>query len=533
MGETGSVRAREYLARTVPRTGGSGTVAHLGDDSAGSRALLRRGGLSFAGGVIAGGLGLVLTLVVGRGFGPEGSGVFFTVVAVVMVLSNTVELGADTGFVWFLPRLRATGRADEQRHAFAVGLVPVVLVAGGAAGALWLASDPLAAVLGGGQEMAAGLRWGALAVLTGTVATVCVAATRGLGLLAPLVGLQSIALPSLRVAGVGLVVVLGAGVVSALAAWSTAWTVVAVVAFVIAALRIRTTPPARGAGAGLWREFWGFSVPRAFAAVVEIALVWLDVILVTVLIGPAQAGIYAVASRFVTTGALGENALRIALAPRFSALFARGDHRGAQELLHESAPVMVALTWPIFLVAAVQAPALLSLFGAGFESGATALRVLCLAMLTATLLGPVQAVLLMSGNTRLQLLNKSVALAAMVMIDLIAVPALGIVGAALGWAAALLLDNGLAALQLRRDKDVRVGVVDGLRAAALLSVGAAVGLLTVSLLGVTGITALIVSAILVGGWTVLLLGWRRSPIALMGRGGVPVTTPGDEDGGVL
>ena len=518
MGETGSVRSRQHRDRTESRVDGP-TAHDLGDDAAGARALLRRGGLSFAGGVVAGALGLALTLVVGRGFGPEGWGVFFTVVAVVMVLSNTVELGADTGFVWFLPRLRATGRADRQRQAFLVGMGPVVVVAAGAAAGLWLVSDPLAAAMDGGQTMAAGLRWGALAVLTGTVATVAVSATRGLGLLAPLVGLQNVALPALRVAGVGLVVVLGAGVVSALAAWSVAWTVVAVVAFVIAALRIRATPAARGSNSGLWREFWGFSFPRALAAVVEIALVWLDVILVTVLIGPAEAGIYAVASRFVTTGALGENALRVALAPRFSSLFAKADHRGAQDLLHASAPLMVALTWPIFLVATVQAPALLSLFGEGFESGAAALRVLCAAMLIATLLGPVQAVLLMSGNTRLQLVNKSFALVAMVVIDLVTVPTLGIVGAAIGWAVALLLDNGLAALQLRRDKDVRVGLADGMRAAGLLSAGAAVALTVVALLGLAGIAALSASALLVGGWTALLLVWRRSPIALVGRDG--------------
>lgn len=492
-------------------------ATRLGDDSAGSRALLRRGGLSFVGGVAAGGLGLLLTLVVGRGFGPEGSGVFFSVVAVVMVVSNTVELGADTGFVWFLPRLRATGRADQQRRAVGVGLTPVTVASLAAAVGLWLTASPLADLMGGGPDLAAGLRWGSLAVLAGTIATVTVAITRGLGLIAPLVALQNIALPAARVLGVWLVVVMGVGVVAAIGAWSTAWLLVAGAAVAIVAVRLRRTPPAGQRDPALWREFWGFAVPRAAAAVVEIALVWLDVILVTILIGPAEAGIYAVASRFVTTGALGENALRIALAPRFSALFARGDHRGAQDLLHAAAPVMVALTWPVFLVAGVQAPALLSLFGPGFESGSAALQILCGAMLLATVLGPVQAVLLMSGNTRLQLLNKTVALVAMVVIDVIAVPRIGIVGAAIGWAVALILDNGLAAWQLRRDKDVRVGLSDGVRAAALVTAGSMVAMGVVWLLGLTGIVALLASGVLVGAWTLFLLWWPRSPMTLTGK----------------
>ncbi len=491
------------------------TTPHaLGDDRAGTRSLLRRGGVSFLGGATAGALGLVLAVVVGRGYGPTGSGVFFSVVAVVMVLSNTVELGADTAFVWILPRLRADGRADQQRPAVRVGAGPVVVAAGATAVALWLAAAPLAALLGGGAETATGLRWGAVAVFTGTAATVAVAITRGLGALAPLVALQNVVLPSLRLAGVGLCVMAAAAVTAALAAWSLAWAGTAVAAAAATLVLLRRTPGAGPAEAGLRREFWGFAIPRAGAAVVEIALVWFDVILVTILLGPTEAGIYAVASRFVTAGALGENALRVALAPRFSALFAVADRGAAETLLRAAAPLMVALTWPVFLVAAVQAPALLEVFGPGFSSGSAALRVLCAAMLGVSLFGPVQAVLLMSGNTRRQLGNKTAALAAMVVLDLALVPSLGIVGAALGWAVALALDTGLAAGQLHRDQHVRIGLRSGLEAAALVSVGAGVVLGLIALVGPPGGAALLLSAVLVGLWTVALLLVPRSPIAL-------------------
>lgn len=499
------------------------TNHELGDDAATTQGLLRRGGVSFVGGVTAGVLGLALAIVVGRGYGPEGSGVFFSVVAVTMVASNAVELGADTAFVWALPRLRATGRADRQRQMIRIGLIPVVLASVVAAAALWLASGWLAGVMGGGADTAAGLQWAAVAVLLGTLATVAISITRGLGLIAPLVLMQNGLLPLLRVGGVGLSVILGASVVTAIAAWSLAWAVVGVTALVLVASLVRRTPlplspPSRVIDRALRTEFWGFAVPRALAAIVEIALVWLDVILVTILIGPAQAGIYAVASRFVTTGALGETALRIALAPRFSALFAADDHQGAQRLLRDATPLMVALTWPIFLVALVQAVPLLSIFGFGFDAGAPALQVLCVAMLGVAVLGPVQSVLLMSGNTRLQLLNKSAALAVMVGLNLALVPTWGIVGSAVAWAAAVVVDNGLAAGQLWHLEEVRVGLREALTAALLVGVGSAVPLIAVTSIGLSGMAGLIVSAVGVGLWVLVLLGWRTSPMALTRKG---------------
>lgn len=203
------------------------------------------------------------TIIVSRGFGPEGSGVFFSVVAVTMVLSNTMELGADTAFVWMLPWLRATGRADQQRHALRFGFAPVLTASALTAAVLWLASDWLAGVLGGGSATAEGLRWAALAVLLGTLATVAVSATLpGIRTPWPFLLLQNVLLPVLRVCAVGLAVVLGRHGGHSTGGWSLAWAVVGVVAVVAALLLARRTPHAVRADAELSREFWGFAVPR-------------------------------------------------------------------------------------------------------------------------------------------------------------------------------------------------------------------------------------------------------------------------------
>jgi O-antigen/teichoic acid export membrane protein len=99
------------------------------------------------------------------------------------------------------------------------------------------------------------------------------------------------------------------------------------------------------------------------------------------------------------------------------------------------------MVWPFYLTWAVLAHALMKVFGAGYSSGSTIGVVLALAMLVATACGMVSMVLEMAGNTGVTLAQTSAALAADVGLDLLLIPHLGPLGAAIGWAAAILLNN--------------------------------------------------------------------------------------------
>jgi len=75
-------------------------------------------------------------------------------------------------------------------------------------------------------------------------------------------------------------------------------------------------------------------------------------------------------------------------------------------------------------------------------------RVLSLAMLVATGCGMVDIVLAMAGRTSWNLINVLIALAIMVAVGFAAIPSLGALGAALGLAAAVTVNNLLPLAQL-------------------------------------------------------------------------------------
>ena len=88
------------------------------------RMVARGGSLNFVGALVNGLLQFAMVVVVTRALTRSASGAFFEAVALFLILSNTAELGADTGLTRMIPRYRVDGRVADIRRSLSVGLVP-------------------------------------------------------------------------------------------------------------------------------------------------------------------------------------------------------------------------------------------------------------------------------------------------------------------------------------------------------------------------------------------------------------------------
>jgi O-antigen/teichoic acid export membrane protein len=197
----------------------------------------------------------------------------------------------------------------------------------------------------------------------------------------------------------------------------------------------------RGPIAVLARDFWRFTVFRGVSAVFDVAVLWLDVLLVGALGSARQAGIYAAASRLLAVGAFALQAVFLVIGPQISALLAQRSRERALEIYQTSTAWLTAIAFPVYLTMFVFAPLLLRIFGADFTAGATALRILALAGLVNMATGTVTVVLLMGGKSSWNLANNAAALAVNVGLNVLLIPRLGIDGAAIAWAASILVQN--------------------------------------------------------------------------------------------
>lgn len=412
------------------------------------RALARGGTLNLAGFVVSGVLGFVLAIVVTRSMGARGAGVFFAAVAVFTILANVTELGADTGAVRFISRLRGLGRHGDLRRTVVVALVPSALagLAAGIATLVW--AEPLADAFSRRDpgDVARFLRLIAPFLPLATVGTVAMAATRGFGTMKPFVFIENVGKPALKPVFILALAIGGLGTAEVALGWAIPEALACAAGlFMLARLLSHTghEEPTEGLGASA-RAFWAFSAPRGLAAAFQVSIVWFDLLLLGRYRTLAEVGVYAAASRVSTVGTFALQAIRLAIAPQISALLARDDREGAQTVYQTATWWLMAISWPFFLALAVFAPFLLRVFGPGFEEGGVALGILAIAMLVNLGTGNVTVVLLMGGKSSWNLLNMAVALTLNIVLNVLLIPRYGIEGAAAAWAISIIVDNLMA-----------------------------------------------------------------------------------------
>ncbi|UFU05721.1 oligosaccharide flippase family protein [Ruania halotolerans] len=492
-------------------------------DDGESRLLARSGLISFGGAALNALMGFVLTFVIARTFGEYGAGVVLQAIAAFSITVGLAKCGMDSVAVWLMPRLRAS---DPGGARGALVFLLVVVVLAGALGGLLLAI--VAPFVAGpeGEELVSALRLLAWFVAPGAVMTVALAGTRGLGGVLPFVLVGSVAVPVARPVLVAVIGLLGGAASIAVGAWAVPLTfgmIAAVLVLVrqVSALEQPDQPrrwwPTRQRTSAMVR----FAVPRTLAVGLEQSVLWLDVVLVGILAGTAAAGVYGGASRLIAAGLIVDTAIRVVVSPRFSHFMFEGNVAQVQSLYRVAAMWLVLLSTPIYITLGVFAPTVLGWLGPGFVAGSDALAVLALGSVITMAAGNIHSVLLMSGHSGWAALNKLVALVLNIIGNLVLVPVIGIIGAALAWALSMMVDALLAAIEVRLLVGVRIEPrsVGYALAVPVLTVGGTAAAVQ-ALLGRDDPIALALTIIVGGG---LLVGWcaldrRRLNVDLWRRG---------------
>ena len=472
-------------------------------------------------------LTLGLTVLVSRWLQPAGAGAFFELIALFTIASNTFELGADTGLMRWISRARAVGGLSRVRMLVPIALLPVTVIAAAAAAAMWLAAPELARVFLHGLAPgtgAADIRVIAPMVPLGSLSACIVDGARGFGRTWPYLAIEGLGKPLTRIALVLGALLLGFGLRGAVFAWGipvaaglmTGWIIFAAVVRSEVPLIARVPAPRRrrsqrggilssrrraalgserphngrhrGPLSGrrrqrLGAEFWQFTAPRALQGIFQVTIIWLDILLVGALISRHAAGVYAAVSKLAMVGTFALEGTRLAISPQISAMLARHELHRATALYQDATRWLMLAAWPLYLVFTIFPAVLLGIFGPRYAPGAAALVVLSLAMLINLGTGNVTAVLLMGGKSSWGAINTGAALTINIGLNLLLLPHLGILGAAIAWGASIVVDNVAALLEVRWVLGLKV-------------FGPGYGLVTAMTVGCFGLTGLAARAVL-------------------------------------
>lgn len=494
----------------------------------------RGGALTLAGSVVFAAANAAIAFIIARLFDESTAGAFFTAIAIFQILVRVAELGVSTGLVRFLTRYRVHGDMRWFGPVFRGALAPVIVLGVLIGLAMYLGAERAASIVASGDEesvVAGYFRTLAPFLPVAAIYQAVVNGTRGFSTMRPFVMLERLSKPILQVGGILAVGLLDASRELLVVVWAVPILLVAIPTlrwfgslYSAATNRPQQANPGSsdaedraptepGARVG---EFWRFTGARSLASIAQVSVQFADIPLVAAFVGVREAGIYAVASRYLQVGAFTSLAVSQVMQPKISEAFARKDHVDADRLYKFSTAWLVMLTMPIYLTVTAFALPLLEFFGPEYGEAETALVILSVTTLVASFCGAADTVLIMGGSSVLSFFNLAASAIANITINIVLLKVFGwgIEGAAVAWSVSILLQKFLPASQVIRTLDLnpfgRPGLVTGTIAIATIGT---VAVLTRLAVGPT-VLGLIVATVVGMAAYAALLNTRRSEVGL-------------------
>ena len=412
-----------------------------GDDTYVAR-VARGAGISTAGQGVGRVLGYVSQVAVARLLGAQFYGFYTLGVAVVNGVHIVSRFGMENGVVRYVAHHREHG--DEARVrgtivqalliTLAISLVLSVVMFVGAG----LIADRLPK---DAPEMVSVLRAFAFVLPFFVFMSMTAWATQGFQTVTYAAYIQQLIRPGLFLLFVGVCYVLGAGIIGVIAAYALAMFIAGCAGLYYLKKLFPALFDRRAQTKFETKALFGVSVPMSITQGAQYLNNWSAILILGAFAAGAPVGIFNAAARTATFLTAVRFAFSGIFSPIISGLHARQDTEEMGRLYKDVSRWIFTGAFVLFLVIVVFAPQVMSVFGASFGQGVTALVIVAVAQLYSSSVGPAPRMLAMTGNQNFAMIATSVAAVTGVVVSLILIPRYEILGAAIGMATAIITEN--------------------------------------------------------------------------------------------
>jgi O-antigen/teichoic acid export membrane protein len=401
-------------------------------------------GIAFGGSLAATFIGFISRPMVAR-YGTEAD---YGVYSLALVVLNICIVIATLGLQQGTPRSIAYARGKNDTESVQK-LIPASLqfglIAGIALGIIvFLTSDIIAARIFHDAALAFPLKIFALGIPFYTLIHVLISIFRGLGDVKPMVYFQDILRPLLFLLFLLPVVFLDlpfTGVFYVFLA-SLVISCVALIVYTVKRLSLPLGFRTRLSANPVAKELLLFSLPLLGVAVFHLIIGWTDTLMLGGLKSSTQVGLYNAAHPLVQFIATPLNAMLLIYVPVASGLYAQGSMPEMRRNFSILTKWLCSATLPLFLILFLLPETVLGfLFGAGYASAATALRILSLGFILSNFCGPNGATLIAMGEARFIMWATLATAGLNVGLNIALIPPFGIEGAAIASMVSLISFN--------------------------------------------------------------------------------------------
>ena len=411
------------------------------------REILRGASTAFLLKILGAFLNFCFYVAIGRLLGAEQAGMYFLALTVATVAAVLGRVGLDGTMLRLIAGAAAAGDWETVQGVFRKGLT--IAAAGASVAALTAAAlaPALAEQLFSAPELTPLLRWMALAVVPAAIIVLLGRALLGLKRVGDANLVSDVAVPALSLTAV-LLLAPRWGMFGAVWAYALA----AALTLLIGVWRWReATPQLRGMkGSIRTREVLQSSIPLYWVACFQLIMTWTSTLVLGMWASSADVGVFGVANRTATLTSFILLAVNNITAPKFAALHRAGDMVTLGRVARNCAKLTALVATPVLAVCLIVPAQVMAVFGPEFASGAVVLSILAAGQFVNVVTGSVGFLLIMCGHEALYRNNFVFSALISIGLNLVLIPMLGIIGAAIATASTLALQNLIAAFLVWR-----------------------------------------------------------------------------------
>ncbi len=408
------------------------------------RSTAKGGSLVFAGKLFTKGVRLGVAILLARFLAAEQYGIYSLGLTVTEIVAALGGLGLGTALVRYIPAMRRRGDQAGIWGVLQVGIgIPLFLsVILGIA--LFALAKPIALHILHDARMTTPLQLMSFFIPFYTWTDMVAAATRGFRNMKFTVVSQLVTQPLVKLAIIGVLVLVGLNATRALTAAGIAQVVTAGMLLYFLSRQFPLGLPLRE-GRREPKQMLRFSLPVYLSGLLNTFGEQMQVLIVAGFTNVYSAGVYALAQHATRFGELFQRAVTMSAQPIFAELFSENKREELARLYQATTRWTFSLNLPLFLILILLPGPVLAVFGNSYAGGVVVLVILAWRCAIGTATGMCSSILDMTGYTVLKLVNSIVRVGLTLGLGLWMIPKWGIVG---GAAAALIADAADGLLRL-------------------------------------------------------------------------------------
>lgn len=411
------------------------------------RALGKSGGVLFLGTLLEVGISFLAKLIVATRLDVSSYGSVVVGLTVLTMLGLVVRLGLSSGVASLGPRYSGTQRRDIYLSAYTLLTVASI----GAAAALYLTAPILAARLGN-PSLAPVFRVFSLSVPAVPLMRLSVGVTQAEQRSGPKVVVQNLLHPLARIVLLLVVVEFGATAITVASAYVLANWLGALVGFWFAVRSTDVLSLGTTSFVFRYRELLALSVPLMLSSGMMYVIGETDNLIIEVFGRTADVASYDIGYTIGNTLTIGLSALSFLFLPIASGLYQDGQSSELRRYYALISKWVVFITLlPYLGVVLFPSAAIVYTFGSKYGAGAPILVLIASTYFAHSVAGPNKELLTAMGETRFIMWANAFVAVLNLVLNILLVPLLGIVGAAVASFASFVPLNLLYLYRLRRE----------------------------------------------------------------------------------